>query len=80
MISHFNNHGVKMGYNNPMQYTKGAKAVINGGQYMTQTNAYATSVSGLKYAYVGVNHDGQLITTFFYKTFTGTKAMALGLL
>ena len=80
MISHFKNHAMQMGYKNPMQYTKGAKAIINGGQYMTQTNAYMASVSGLKYAYVGVNQGGQLITTFFYKTFTVSKALALGLL
>ena len=80
LTSHFKNHGIKMGFKNPVQYTKGAKSIINGGQYMAQTNAYATSVSGLKYAYVGVNHGGQLITTFFYKTFTVAKALALGLL
>lgn len=69
-----------MGFKNPMQYTKGAKSVINGGQYIAQTNAYVTPLSGLKYSYVGVNRGGQLITTFFPKTFTVTKAIVLGLL
>lgn len=80
MVSHFKNHGVKMGYKNPMQYTNGAKSVINGGRYISQSNAYATSISGLKYSYVGVNQGGQLITTFFTKTLTMAKAIALGLL
>lgn len=80
MINHFKDHGVKMGYKNPMQYTKGAKAVINSGQYIAQVNAYATPLSGLKYSYVGLNHGGRLITTFFPKTFTVTKALILGLL
>jgi RHS repeat-associated protein len=34
MISHFNNHGVDMGYKNVIQYTKSAKKVIKNGTYI----------------------------------------------
>lgn len=36
MVSHFKNHGVKMEFRNPVEYTKAANGIINNGQYWAQ--------------------------------------------
>ena len=69
-----------MGYQNVIQYTKGAKNIIKNGTYLAQKNAYASLTSSGKYLFVGVAHESNLITTFGIRTFTKTVATLLGLL
>ena len=80
MISHFNNHGVDMGYKNVIQYTKGAKNVIKNGTYLAQKNAYYSLYQSGKYLFTGVGQGSNLITTFGIRSFNKTAAIALGLL
>ncbi len=80
MISHFNKHGVDMGYKNVIQYTKGAKNVIKNGTYLAQKNAYYSLYQSGKYLFTGVGQGSNLITTFGIRSFTKTAAIALGLL
>ncbi len=80
MISHFNNHGVKMGYKNVIQYTKGAKNIIKNGTYLAEKNAYYMSYQSGKYLFTGVGQGSNLITTFGIRSFNKSAAIALGLL
>ena len=80
MISHFNKHGIDMGYKNVIQYTKGAKNVIKNGTYIAQKNAYYSLYQSGKYLFTGVGQGSNLITTFGIRKFTKIVAIALGLL
>ena len=79
MIEHFSRHGKQMGYKNVLQYTKAAKNVIKNGEYLSQKNAYIILVENRKYLFTGVGHGSKLITTFEYRTFSKSLAIALGL-
>ena len=80
MTKHFLKHGVKMGFKNPVKYTKAAQNVIQNGTYIARKNAFATLISAGKYNFVGVMQGSIKITTFGIRTFTKTVANLLGLL
>lgn len=79
MVSHFKNHGVKMGFKNPMKYTKAASEIIKSGQYWAQKNAFVAVLEANKILFVGVN-EGIKITTFGIRTLKAIVLALLGLL